>query len=137
MVVFEPDPVPEPTTGLRIPLVASNDVPMSEFEDMDHIQRFIDRVPFVDDNVEQVEADEVLEKLISVDFVRSRKSLHVLDALNFEGLRLPVDQRELNCDGSRAVEKLMEPEYEKIIDDVISPRRLTVRFYKFVSSPKF
>ena len=57
-----------------------------------------------------MEADAVFEELMSVDFVRSRKSLHVLDVLNFEGLRLAVDQRELKSDGTIALENLMEPE---------------------------
>ena len=126
--------VETPFNPLRVPLVAHNDMLMTEFQNIDEIHQYIDKVRFAHRAMQEVEANEIVDTMLSATVLRHGRSLHILNAFDLPGFEFSLPPNALNCDGSTAIQTILEPEFDSYSTDVAVPRKLTVRSYKFVSS---
>ncbi len=113
-------------SGIHIPLVASRNIELKEFNDLSSFHRFIDSVPFANlDYVEVSMAEDVSCKLTCESFLTSENALKITDAHNLEGFSTGSESNVLD---------LPLPQFiEAILPRGGRARKLTVRSHNTVS----
>ena len=91
-------------SGIHIPLVASNNIEMNEFDNLENI---LQSVPYANSEyVEAVLAEEAQSKLTSStgSFSKSEKAIKILDANNLLTISLSKPSSVLNLPPPQAIE---------------------------------